>query len=144
MENELKTWDEKDIEPCCHTPFYGVKLPTGQTYYTCICRDTQIEKLTQNMNELKTFLEEEKKRYYEEPVRKLHLREENADGSFSEQAYMYNWIYDHDTRLVNKVLEMVGKEVSNIKIAEDFNGDNENGEMIFREKVETLINNLTI
>lgn len=68
---------------------------------------------------IQQFLEEENERFYAEPVRELHLKEENADGSFSEQAYMHNWIKDHDTRLINKVLDECIKVVMTHEEGED-------------------------
>ena len=95
-------------------------------------------------NDLKNFLEGENERFYKEPVRELHLKEENADGSFSEQVYMHNWVKEHDTRLINFVLDLVEKEVGKLKRTDEtqMNEDHVYDEAL--DDISTIINNLRV
>lgn len=96
---------------------------------------------TEPLRELNTFLEEENKGYRTlvvETMKEFH----NGGYKHLNMVPLDEWLQDHNTRLVNKVLEIVKKGIKEKK----FIGNSpEKTEMLISvEEVETLLNNLTI
>lgn len=89
-------------------------------------------------NDLKNFLEEEKYKINQD-LQEPHLYD------LSKGADLKRWIADHDTRLINHVLDLVGKEVKSksfeIKTPETIS---ELQKVISLDSVSTIINNLRI
>ena len=88
-------------------------------------------------NDLKNFLEYDKKVFWKDAINKTNP-EDMVEGTFVTASY--NVLFQHDTRLINFVLDLVEKEVEKLCQKRAFSED-----MYIKVKlVSTIINQLRV